>query len=139
MSNNLNSLIMTTNAELDKLPNWFKSNKLSLNIAKTNLMLFKPPQHRLLTTTIEVGIDGVAIERVKKSKLLGITNDENLTWKPHIQSVENKVSRNIGIIKRIQCEISSHIAFLLHDTMILPHLSYCTIIYLSELTSVSLL
>jgi len=72
MSNNLNSLIMSANYELDKLSNWFKANKLSLNIKKTNFILFIPPQQRLLTTTIDVRIDGVVIERVHKCKFLGI-------------------------------------------------------------------
>ena len=34
------------NSELNKLSTWFKANKLSLNLKKTNFMLFKPRQKR---------------------------------------------------------------------------------------------
>ena len=78
MSNNLNFLITTVNMELDKLLNWFKANKLSLNREKTNFILFKSARHRL-QATMEVKIDGVAIKRVKNCKFLEIIIDENLT------------------------------------------------------------
>ena len=41
-----NALVNTLNSELEKLSRWFKANKLSLNLKKTKLMLFKPRQKR---------------------------------------------------------------------------------------------
>ena len=38
--NNLNTLYNNVNGDLANLINWFKANKLSLNIAKTNYILF---------------------------------------------------------------------------------------------------
>ena len=56
---------MTANFELDKLSIWFKTNKISLNIEKTNFILFKTANHRSLATNIELRIVSVVIERVK--------------------------------------------------------------------------
>ena len=39
-NNDINELIRQTNAELDKLNVWFSVNRLSLNISKTNYMIF---------------------------------------------------------------------------------------------------
>ena len=39
-NNDINELIRQTNAELDKLNVWFSVNRLSLNIAETNYMIF---------------------------------------------------------------------------------------------------
>ena len=39
-NNDINELIRQTNAELDKLIVWFSVNTLSLNIAKTNYIIF---------------------------------------------------------------------------------------------------
>ena len=39
-STNINDLIAIVNRELDKLAVWFRANKLSLNIDKTNFILF---------------------------------------------------------------------------------------------------
>ena len=38
---NLNTLKLTLNVELNKVTQWFKCNKLSLNLKKTNYMLFR--------------------------------------------------------------------------------------------------
>ena len=75
---------------------------------------------------LEVKVEGFVIKRVKNCKFLGMIIDENLTQKPHIRSVENKLSRNIGAKKRVRYKINPHIALLLHDTIILPH---CNIIW----------
>ena len=38
------------------------------------------------------------IKRENATKFLGILIDENLTWKPHIQYIETKISKNIGLL-----------------------------------------
>ena len=41
LSSNIVSLYEQANKELDKLADWFKANKLTLNISKTEYMIFK--------------------------------------------------------------------------------------------------
>ena len=38
------------------------------------------------------------MKREQATKFLGILVDENLTWKPHIHYLENKISKNIGVL-----------------------------------------
>ena len=38
------------------------------------------------------------IERESSLKFLGVILDEHLTWKKHIQLIENKVSKNVGVL-----------------------------------------
>ena len=38
------SLVNTVNCEIDKISEWFKANKLSLNLKKSNYVIFKPSQ-----------------------------------------------------------------------------------------------
>ena len=40
LGDNLSQVCETVSTELDKLHSWFQVNKLSLNIAKTNFMIF---------------------------------------------------------------------------------------------------
>ena len=42
------------------------------------------------------------IKEVKSTKFLGITIDNKLSWKYHIDNVCKTVSRNIGIINRVK-------------------------------------
>ena len=40
----------------------------------------------------------IEIKRENSIKFLGVIIDENLTWKSHIEVVENKISKNIGVL-----------------------------------------
>ena len=54
--------------ELDKLHRWFQVNKLSLNIANTNVMIFGNKQ---CEDNQVVSINGMNINRVYATKFLG--------------------------------------------------------------------
>ena len=43
-------------------------------------------------------INKTTIKRVNSIKLLGVLIDENLTWKKHINEIEKKVSKSIGML-----------------------------------------
>ena len=80
--------------ELAKLFVWFSINKLSLNLGKTNYMLFRgrPPDLEL-----HLKINNAEIPKVTATKFLGIVIDDRLNWKPHIQSVKSKLSSILSI------------------------------------------
>ena len=44
--------------------------------------------------------NSIEIKRENSIKFLDIIIDENLTWKNHIEVVENKISKNIGVLYR---------------------------------------
>ena len=57
--------------ELDNLSDWFRANKLSLNVSKTNYVLF----NKTYTSNSQqqnVRIDDTVVERVEHTKFLGI-------------------------------------------------------------------
>ena len=89
---NLDSLINQVNDELEKLSNWFKVNKLSLNVKKTNYMIFRA-RNRKFKANIQVRTDGIDISEVTKTKFLGVVINNSLTWNDHIEMVKNKVSK----------------------------------------------
>ncbi len=75
-NNNNNSNM--TNEELDKISEWPKLNKLSLNTTKSKCMDFHRPQKRVMYPNIE--IDDVEIVS-KRINFLGLYQNEQLTWK----------------------------------------------------------
>ena len=70
-----------------KLSAWFKANKLSLNMQKSNYIIFKPRQTRD-KFTLNIEMNGLCV-----------ILDESLSWKPHISQVESKISKSVGVIR----------------------------------------
>ena len=94
--------------ELRKVANWFKANKLSLNISKTKHSLFHSTRKRKDMPDIlpPLHIDKVPVKREFVTKFLGVYLDENISWKHHINIVSAKVCKGIGIIYRTRCILS---------------------------------
>ena len=49
---NINQLISFVNKELHKLANWFKSNKMAVNISKTKYIIFRTRGQKLITILV---------------------------------------------------------------------------------------
>ena len=64
----LNELVRMINGGLEQLKTWFSVNRLSLNISKTNYMIFG---NRILTADICVRINKEKINRVNSATFLG--------------------------------------------------------------------
>ena len=67
------------NAEIGKVIEWLKINKLSLNKNKSKYMTFHMPKKQIQHLTLK--IDGINIEKVEEFNFLGLTMDTNLKWK----------------------------------------------------------
>ena len=84
-------------SELNKLKVWFVINKLSLNVSKTNYMLFSNSK---LPEKLNISIKNHCIDKVGVTKFLGVLIDEKLNWKQHINMVRSKLSKTISVIAR---------------------------------------
>ena len=69
------------NVELDKLADWFKANKLTLNISKTKYMIFNDKSKTVNSASNNLKIDNEVIKRIGKNcpaesfKFAGINRD----------------------------------------------------------------
>jgi hypothetical protein len=79
-------LMNKINREIDKLNEWFKANKLSINIKKSNYIVFKPRQKRD-SIDFPIWLNNHKIDQVKEVVFLGVILDEHISWKPHISHV----------------------------------------------------
>ena len=95
-SNNLQELSATVNNELSNIMQWLNANGLSLNIEKTNFMIFRPRGKNEVCPTIY--ICGADIQDVDNAKFLGIMVDNKLNWMEHIKCISRKIVKGIGII-----------------------------------------
>ena len=85
------------NIDLKILLKWLKANKIQLNIAKTEVILFKQKQ-KSLTYDIKIKLDGKRMRFTKYTKYLGILIDENLSMAEHTESIAKKLRKTNGAI-----------------------------------------
>ena len=124
-SNNLKTLYDHINFDLNALDLWFKTNKLSLNVSKTNYMLFtnnSRSRTNLTASKIKIGNDD--INQKNHVKFLGVIIDETLNWKQHILAAKNKISKTFYCLKMVKHILPQKTLKTLYQTLIQPHLDY---------------
>ena len=85
----------------------YEANKLSLNVTKTNFIIFHPYQKHLNHDVKIKILDNRVnkyfnLEHKEYVKYLGVMIDNHLSWKHHINYVALKISRNIGILSKLR-------------------------------------
>ena len=95
---NIADLQTVINEELSKVATWLYANKLSLNVKKSNFVLFHPPQRRAQNIDLHLSIDNQELKREFFVTYLGIIIDSNLSWKKQVEYIVKKIKRNIGIL-----------------------------------------
>jgi len=108
--------------ELSKLNIWFAVNKLSLNVSKTNFMLFSNSKKK---SNVTVRLNDTDIEMVYVSKFLGVLIDHKLNWKKHISMIKSKLSKTIAIMHKAKYVLNKKARLILYYSLFLPYLSYC--------------
>ena len=87
------------NIELGDIGNWLTANKLSLNVHKSKYMIYS--KSKKLNSYPKLKIDDSIIQQVHEFNFLGITFDDHLNWKLHIERCAFKCSRNIGMLNKL--------------------------------------
>ena len=128
---NLKLLETTVNEELIKVCDWLIANKLTLNIQKSNYVIFRPFQKKKkLTSKMQDKIfdnaSGKFIDLTNKEyvKYLGILIDSHLSWKHHIDYISTKVSKTVGLLAKLRYFIPQDTLLTLYKSLIYPYVSY---------------
>ena len=132
---NFESLIKETNQELTRISTWLTTNKLVLNISKTNYIIFTSKGKSYNKNVSNIKIDGNNIQQVNKTKFLGIVIEEHLNWTLHISHLCNIIARNVGILQKLRYFIPTYVLKILYHSLILSHLQYCTLLWANSYRS----
>ena len=136
---NPNCLESVLNDELQNIDVWQKRNKLSVNIKKTNYVIFKPRQKKFYSS-ISLSFGGKPLQQSNITKFLRVYIDDHLTWKHHNTYVCKQIAKSMGIIFRSRFFLSSITKLTLYYTLIYPYIVYCNCAwsstYVSNLNSI---
>ena len=107
------------NNELVYVLEYCAVNKLSINFKKTNYMLITSPRKNP-----SISITTCDIECTKQIKYLGVFIDNHLKWEPHIKHINNKLTKNIGILNKLRFYTSVDTLKQLCCTLVFPYINY---------------
>ena len=99
----IKSTIFRYQKVIDKLSKYMHDNGFKFSAEKTKFMVFKKKKISLPTEFI-IKVDDTKVKPSKSVKFLGLTFDQYLTWKEHINSVTAKANRALNIIKCLKHE-----------------------------------
>jgi len=144
---NLKDLVSFVNIEMQKIANWFRSNKMAVNTSKTKYIIFRNQgKHipvddcKIVYNANEIGtfqdpnlispIERIHNQGLEKSfKLLGVLFDEYLAFDHHINSLCSKISRSLYCIRRVKNFLPHSSMRTLYFALVHSNLSYCLNIY----------
>jgi hypothetical protein len=115
------SIVPRVNLLLSNFADWFSCNRLALNISKTNYIVFSGKRRLVING---ISINGSLLSQVNNANFLGITIDDTLTWKNHLAALRSKLSKSIGILRKLARHLSRSILLQLYNSFITPYLQY---------------
>ena len=89
------------NSDLKNLTNWLNANKISLNVSKAELILFKP-KIRKLDFDLKLKLNSKRLYPTKSLKYLVIKIGENLNWIDHINDIAIKLNRANNMLFKVR-------------------------------------
>ncbi len=87
-----------------------------------NILMFYTIKKKVQSLTLK--IDNVNIEQVVEFNFLGLTLDEHLDWKCHINKLSNKISQCMGILNRLKRFLPIQTKVLIYNSLVLSHLHF---------------
>ena len=143
---NLKELVAKMNTEINKLANWFRANKMALNVSKTKFIIFHTKgkkvdyeENSIVYNANEIGKTTnpnliTPLERIhdlhpekegRAYKLLGVHFDETLSFQFHANFLHNKLSKALFCINRAKNFLDAKSLKMLYFALFHSNLIYC--------------
>ena len=129
-SQNLIELYLDAKIELDKIADWFRANKLTLNISKTKYILFRDKSQYVDFSGLNLSIENEEIERIgedckeKFFKFVGVHLDEHLTWQYHINHVRGKAASANYALSKLRNLLPMNVKYTIYNSLFRSHIKW---------------
>ena len=135
LGNSIKKLKKLVNADLKRPVNWLNANKISLNVKKTEMVIFKSKQKKL-EGDLKIKLSGKRLYPTESVKYLGLKIDTNLSWQYHVNDFSVKLSRANTLLfkmrKYVSCKILRSICFAIFDS----YLSYYCLVWAQNCSTI---
>ena len=96
------------NSGLKNLTNWLNANKISLNVSKTELIIFKP-KRKSLDFNMKIKLNGKRLYPTDSVKYLEVKFDSKLNWKSHANVTVTKLNRANAMLYNVRDFVNANI------------------------------
>ena len=112
------------NIDLKNLTKWLHANKISLNVSKTEMVLFRP-KSKSMYFNLKIKLNRKQLYETNSVKHLGIRIDNKLNWKAHINDIALKLIRVNAMLYKVRDFVDAGIL----NQFIMPYLTRIFIIH----------
>ena len=127
---NIKIIYKHANEDLNSIYKWLCTNKLSLNYAKIKYKLFQTAHSKPTPLHLLLQVNEKKIKEVREINFSGVTFNENLSWKTHMQKILGKIQSSFCAIRKIRPYLNKKHLCILYYSMIQSHINYCTTTWL---------
>ena len=120
----------TLRRQTEAVSQWYKENLLQANPQKYQILT--PDPHSSTKTpgyALTMEFDGHEVKSSDYLKILGVAIDNKLAFSEHISDICKKTSCKVGVLLRLRNLIPWSAKLQLYKSNILPHLTYCDIVW----------
>ncbi len=123
------------NAELVRIHDWFCKNKLTLHPDKSRVIIYTKDK------SLTIKLDRKPLMRCGHGlqeegvKFLGVTIDENLDWKIHVNQVKKKIGKGNYLLWRHKNKLSLNMKRTIYESFVRCHLTYCLAVWGAKKTA----
>ena len=109
------------NKDLKNLTNWLNANKISLNVDKTEMILFKPIK-KPLDCQLKLKLNGKILYQTSLVKYLGIKM--YLNWQDHINNIAIKLNKANAVLYKVRQFLNERTLISIYHAIFDSHLNY---------------
>ena len=119
----LKTIEKNLNYDLKMLYKWLCASKISLNITKTEVVLFHH-DNKTIDHELKLKLNGKHLSLSENVKYLGITINHNLSFSQHQDSLSIKLRHANGALSKIRHVASKSVLRSVFNSLFMSHLSY---------------
>ena len=97
------------------------ANKLTINMTKSNILVISPKLNKFCFYNSS-NYPTTSIPIINTARYLGIILDDKLSFQPHIKLLEGKLSRSLGILRKVKPFLSTSCMLQLYYSFFHSHL-----------------
>ena len=127
-SKSLKKIGSKINYDLKGLTDWLNANRISLNVGKTEYIVFHHNK-KVIDYDLKIKLNGKRLFPSTSVRYLGVLFDRNLSWTYHIANLSKKLSRANSMLSKIRHFVDHTTLRSIYFAIFSSHLTYGSLVW----------